>query len=390
MIKPFADIRVLDASRLLAGPYCAQLLGDLGADVVKVESLEGDDSRRLGPPFVNDQGIFFHSANGGKRSIAIDLRVTDGLAAFLKLAQQADVVIENFRPNVADRLGIGYSKIAETNPRVVYCSISGFGHSGELSSRGGVDTVFQAMGGLVSLIGDPSAGPTKVGSPIADITAAQSAAFAISAALFERERNGKGAHIRVSIRDALVALLAPVATYTLLTGQNPPNWGNASQFAAPADILSTRDGHIAISTINNRHWQKLCSLIGAPRLVDDPRFREPESRINNRIKLTAELCAILAAETTAHWEAVLASSGIPYGPILRMNDVVADPQVAANGLLASVNGRSAVGLPFSVDGGSLDFRADAPKLGEHTDLVLASLGYPAEEIAGMRRRGTVI
>jgi glutaryl-CoA transferase len=390
MIKPFADIRVLDASRLLAGPYCAQLLGDLGADVVKVEPLEGDDSRRLGPPFVDDQGIFFHSANGGKRSIAIDLRAADGLAAFLKLAQQVDVVIENFRPNVADRLGIGYSKIAEVNPRVVYCSISGFGHSGELSSRGGVDTVFQAMGGLVSLIGDPSAGPTKVGSPIADITAAQSAAFAISAALFERERNGKGAHICVSIRDALVALLAPVATYTLLTGQNPPNWGNASQFAAPADILATRDGHIAISTINNRHWQKLCSLIGAPRLVDDPRFREPENRINNRIELTAELCAILAVETTAHWEAVLASSGIPYGPILRMKDVVTDPQVAGNGLLASVNERSAIGLPFSVDGRSLDFRADAPKLGEHTDLVLASLGYPAEEIADMRGRGTVI
>lgn len=381
MMTPFAGLKVVDLSRLLAGPYCSQLLADLGATVIKVEPLQGDDARHLGPPFIDGNGIFFLAANGGKSSVAVDFTRPKGRDVVLRLCEQADVVIENFRPGTVERLGLAYDDVRASNPGVVYCSISGFGASGPMRGRGGVDTIFQAMGGLVAAIDGPDGAPLKVNSPVADIAAAQSAALAVAAALASRERTGEGGHVEVAIRDALAALLTPLITYALVTGENPPRSGNASQFAAPADIFGTSDAHVAVSVINDKHWRRLCEAVGREDLAADPRFAEPSARLANRTVLTAELQRAFRTRSTARWMELLNARGIPAGPILEPTEIAGDPQLAENGLLITLDGRPAVGLPFRFAGAALDRRAPVPDCGEHTCAVLAAHGYSGEEIS---------
>lgn len=361
-MKPFAGIRVLDMSRLIAGPICAQMFGDLGAEVIKVEPPEGDDSRKLGPPFVDGNGVFFLCCNGGKQSVVIDLASPEGLADLYQLAESADIVIENFRPGVADRLRVGFEAIRKINPNVVYCSITGFGDRD--GDRGGVDTIFQSEGGLISLIGEGKANPAKVGSPVADVAAAQIAAFAVAAALIERNRSGEAQHVKLSIRDALVSLLAPAAMYAVVTGKAPPTWGNASQFAAPADIFDTADGSIAISIINNRHWTKLCHVLGAQELLAEG-YRDPADRLDAREELTQAISSALRKHPTQYWEYKLAKEGIPFGKIRDMAEIVTQSRLANDGMLIPMGGLDGINLPFSVNGTRPTQRSAPPSLGEH-------------------------
>jgi crotonobetainyl-CoA:carnitine CoA-transferase CaiB-like acyl-CoA transferase len=364
-------------------------MGDLGAEVLKLESLKGDDSRRLGPPFVDGDGIFFHCANGGKQSLALDLSSADGRRLILRLCETVDVLVENFRPGLAEQMGLSYAAIRERNPRIVYCSISGFGSHGPMARRGGVDTVFQATGGAVGAIDAPESGPVKFGSPIADITAAHSATLAIMAALLERSKTGIGTRIEVSIRDALATLMVPVVTYALMTGENPPRARNASQFAAPADIYRTADGHIALSVINDKHWMLLCAAIDCPELARDPRFASPESRLENKDALGKILHSRLATESTATWEEHLNSAGIPAGGIRTIADLVEDEQFGTNGLFVMNGHQKAMGLPFKFDGSAFGGRGPAPRHGEHSLSILAKSGIAEEEIKALLEAGAI-
>jgi crotonobetainyl-CoA:carnitine CoA-transferase CaiB-like acyl-CoA transferase len=377
MIQPLRGLKVIDLSRLIAGPYCAQLLADLGAEVIKVEPLDGDDARHLGPPFVDGAGIFFLATNGGKRSIALDLRNPQGREIVLRLAESADIFVENFRPGMVEKLGVSVEDIRQRNPSIIYCSISGFGAHGPMRDRGGVDTIFQATGGLIATIKSPDGEPIKVASPIADVAAAQSAAFAITAAVLNRIQTGNGAHINVAIRDALAALLTPVLTYAAITRTNPPNWGNASPFAAPADIFKTKDGHVAISIINDKHWRLLREVLELPR---DDRFDLAPGRIENRAALSKQVQSVLLKFQTSHWEAQLSARGVPVGRILPLTEIACDEQMIANGLFVETPEGRAVGLPFQFDNRALRSRGGIPACGQDTSQILKDLEYSDSDI----------
>jgi crotonobetainyl-CoA:carnitine CoA-transferase CaiB-like acyl-CoA transferase len=398
-MAPLDGIRVLDLTRVLAGPFCTMNLGDMGAEVLKIEDPDGgDDTRAFGPPFVNGVSTYFLSINRNKKSLAVNLKHPQGLALVLRLADRADVVVENFRPGVAERLGLGFDAIRGRNPRVVYCSISGFGHDGlpEYSKLAGYDVVVQGLSGLQHLTGDPSGPPTKAGISIADLLTGMTAFQAILLALFERERTGSGQRLDISMLDSTVQVLTFQATSHLLAGNSPQRMGNRHPSICPYETFRCRDGYFNLAVGNDSQFRALCALIGKAALADDGRFARNPDRVRNHDALVAELAPRFAERTSADWVSALQAAGVPAGVINDVDHALAHPQLAARGMLATTHHPIAgelrlLGSPLKLDSakGAGTMRPP-PGLGEHTAEVLGGLlGVDARALEALAAAGAI-
>jgi crotonobetainyl-CoA:carnitine CoA-transferase CaiB-like acyl-CoA transferase len=390
---PLAGVRVVDLTRVMTGPYCTMMLGDLGADVVKVELPgKGDDTRAWGPPFIDGESTYFLSINRNKRSIALDLKSEGGAAALRRLIERADVLVENFSPGTATRLGFGWETARESNPRIVYASISGFGQTGPSSGRTAYDLILQGMSGMMSVTGPAGGPPTKLGVPIADIGAGMFAAFAIVAALFGRERTGEGQYVDVSMLGGQVAMLTYQAGIYFATGQVPRPLGNAHPIVAPYDTFPTADGYVNVAVGNDGLWRRFCEAIGLDAAIDDNRFATNAGRITNLPALYEVITGALSTLTTAEVVARLDAKGVPSGPINDVAQVFADPQTLDQGLKREVphptlGSVMLTGFPYHLSGAEVEVRLPPPLLGEHTAEVLAEVGYSAGEIEELVRSG---
>jgi crotonobetainyl-CoA:carnitine CoA-transferase CaiB-like acyl-CoA transferase len=401
-------LRVLDLSRVLAGPWASQVLADLGADVIKVERPGGgDDTRGWGPPYLRDargaetgESAYFASANRGKRSIAIDLSRPEGQDVARRLAARCDVVIENFKVGVLTRLGLGYDRLAAENPGLVYCSITGFGQTGPYRHRAGYDFLIQGMGGLMSVTGAPDGAPggapMKVGVAVTDVMTGMYAATAILAALAHRERSGRGQHIDLALLDVQVAMLANQAATFLATGIPPGRLGNAHPSIVPYQAFATRDGYVLLAVGNDAQFARLCDVAGRPDLAADPRFATNAGRVVNRDVLVPALEALLAARTSRSWIEALEAAGVPCGPVNDLAEVFEDPQVVHRGLRVELQHPVAgtvpvVRSPIRLSGTPVVHRAAPPVLGQHSRQVLADLlGLEDGEIEALRASGAVV
>lgn len=383
-------IRVLDLSRVLAGPYCAQLLGDYGADVIKVEQPGiGDPTRQWGPPWVGEQSAYFLSANRNKRSLTLNLKSEPGLAILRQLIATADVLIENFLPGVMDGLGVGYAAARRINPRLIYCSITGYGQTGPARDEPGYDFIIQAQGGLMAITGPEHGEPYKVGVAITDVLCGLFAAQAILAALHHRERSGEGQHIDVALLDAQVAALVNVAHNYFATGAPPRRYGNAHANIVPYQTFATRDGHLALAVGTDAQFRRLCEAMGREDLRDDPRFATNPQRIAHRDALIPLLAETLAQRTTGEWLDILKPSGVPVSPINDVPTILNDPHVLARGMVQTIAGVTLLGPVAKLGATPATIRAAPPALGEHTDEILRDLGFDAQHIAALRAEGVV-
>ena len=390
------DIRILDLSRVLAGPYCTMVLADYGADVIKVEEPgSGDGTRAWGPPWVGDQSAYFLAANRNKRSITVDLKAAEGRQIIHALAAQSDVVIENFKVGGAAKLGIDYPTLAAINPRLVYCSITGYGQSGPYQDRAGYDFIIQAQGGVMSITGPEQGEPYKVGVAIADITTGLFAATAILAALHERVQSGRGQAIDVALLDSQIAWLANVAQNYLATGETPARYGNAHPSIVPYESFPTADGFIAVGIGTDAQYRKFCVAAKRPELADDARFATNAARVEHRAVLVPQLQAIFRTQPTAAWLELLNALGVPAGPINDVATALEDPHVQARGMVQEVDhptaGRIKLLGPVAKFGRTpAEIRRAPPPLGYDTEAVLCDLlGYDTARIAALRQRGVI-
>lgn len=329
-------IKVLDLSRVLAGPWCAMVLGDLGADVIKIESPEGDDVRFFGPPFEKGESAYFMIAGRNKRSVVADLKTEDGLALVKKLALEADILVENFRKGTLEKFGLAPDELRKENPGLIVCSISGYGRTGQMSARAGYDFVIQAESGLMSIIGDEDQEPMKVGAAITDIVAGQYATQGVLAALFHRERSGEGQDIDISLLDGAVTLLANQGSAYLMTGERPKRLGNDHPTVCPYRPFETADYPIALAIAANRQFRKLAVAMGHPELADDPRFATNPGRVENRAALFEVLEATFMTRTRDEWLAALHAEGLPAGAIRTVDQVMEAPELAERGVVTTV------------------------------------------------------
>jgi formyl-CoA transferase/CoA:oxalate CoA-transferase len=376
MPGPLAGVKVLDLSRVLAGPYCSMLLGDLGADVVKVEIPgKGDDTRAWGPPFLKGESIYFLSTNRNKRSITIDMKTPRGLAIVRELAARADVLLENFRPGTMDRLGLTWESLSAANPRLVLCSISGFGTTGPYADRPGYDLIAQGMGGFMSFTGEVGGGPLKVGLPVADINAGMFAAFGIASALFARAQSGKGQRLETSLLEGQVAQLVYQAQRYFATGVSPRPEGNVHPLIAPYATFPARDGHVNIAVGNDGLFASFCRAFGLDDLPGDERFATNARRVENRAELTRRIEQVFAQHTVDGIARRLDAAGVPCGPILPLAEVLTHPQVLARRMVVDVDHPRAgrlklTGVPVKFEATPGAVVRPPPGLGEHTREVL--------------------
>ncbi|WP_180901663.1 CaiB/BaiF CoA transferase family protein [Martelella soudanensis] len=391
MPGPLSHIRVLDLSRIMAGPWCGQTLADLGADVIKVERAgEGDDTRRWGPPFLKDkdgkptkESGYYLSVNRGKRSVALDLKSDEGRAAVRALAARSDIVLENFKAGTLERMGLGYEDLRQVNPRLIYCSITGFGLSGPMKDDAAYDFMIQAMGGLMSVTGAPDdvpgGGPQKVGVPIVDIMTGMYASIGVLAALANREKTGKGDHIDLAMLDVSVAMLANQAMNYLVSGVPPVRRGNRHPNIQPQNVYPVADGHIVLAVGNDGQFRKFAEVIGLPELADNPDFATNPARVENLPALEEILIEALARGGVDHWVATFARAGVPSGPINTVDRVFDEPQVRHRKMLHEIphplsGDLKQVVSPLNFRNAPLSFEKAPPLLGEHTDEVLRALG----------------
>ena len=389
-----AGVVVLDLSRILAGPYCTMQLADYGAEVIKIEQPgSGDPTRQWGPPWLGDESAYFLCANRNKKSVTLDLKNPAGLELLLRLVDSADVLIENFKPGTAERLGLGYAALAERNPRLIYCSISGYGQTGPYRERPGYDFIIQAQGGLMSITGQEEGGPSKAGVAIVDITAGLFATNAVLAALHSRGQTGRGQHIDVALLDAQLGWLANVAQGYLVTDEPPARHGNAHPNIVPYETFPTADGEIAVGVGSNPQFQRLCQLTGRPELASDERFATNEGRVTHRKELISILNDLFSTQPSHHWLDALLGEGIPASPINDIPTILADPQVAARNMVQDIEHPSAgslrlIGPVAKLSETPARIRSAPPELGADTEEVLAErLGLSGKEIEGLRAQG---
>ncbi|MBA3643786.1 MAG: CoA transferase [Chloroflexia bacterium] len=395
MAAALDGIRVLDLSRILSGPYCTMVLGDFGATVIKVERPgTGDDTRQWGPPFLDGESAYYLSINRNKQSITVDLGQAKGREIIYALARISDVVVENFRPGTADRIGVGYERLRQENPELVYCSISGFGQDGPYRDRPGYDALAQAMSGMMSITGEPDGPPTKHGMSIADIGAGMWAALAIVTALLVRERTGQGQYLDISLLDAQLSWLTYTAGSFFATGENPARFGSAHPSIVPYQPFATGDGYLMLAIGNDRLWQQFCAVAGSPDLAAEPGFATSAERVVNREAVIGRVAAIMRQRSTAEWMEMLERAGIPSGPINTIPQALTDPHVVAREMVVAVDHPSAgvislTGIPakFSATPGTV--RSAPPLLGQHTDEILHSLGFAESTIRELRAEGVV-
>ncbi len=380
-MKPLAGLKIVEFCEIAAGPFCGMLLADMGADVIKVERAQGD-AMRTWPPINGGYSENFASVNRGKKSVVLDLKSDEGIAAAKALILSADAVVENFRPGVMDRNGIGYAAMAEEKPAIVYCSISAFGQSGPRATEGGFDLTMQAMAGVMSVTGEPGGAPVKCGVPLCDFVSGLYGAFALSAALREVQSTGKGTHIDVSMLGATLAVAALQTSEYFGTGRDPRKLGSAHPRNAPYQAFRAEDGYFGMAAGNNRLWASVCQVTGLPELENEPRFSTPTDRAANQDELREILEAVFTTRPASHWLQAFADAGVPCSPINTYSQALADRQVEHMGwvqemVLPGGHATRTFGSPLRFDDLPSRIEAGPPALGEHTAEVLASLGLHA-------------
>lgn len=400
-------LRVLDLSRILAGPWCTQILGDLGAEIVKIERPgAGDDTRGWGPPFLRDrdgaetgESAYFLAMNRNKKSVTIDMATAEGQSLLRQMAARCDILVENFKVGTLEKYGLDYATLSKSNPGLIYCSITGFGQSGPYANRSGYDFIAQGMGGLMSITGErddlPGGGPQKVGVAIADITTGMYAAVSILAALNHRHASGRGQHLDCNLLDTQVAMLANLSLNYLVSGKVPQRAGNAHQNIMPYNVFRVADGHIILAIGNDAQFASFCKLAGYAALAENPRYATNADRIRNREALTTELTGILAGRSKRAWSELLDPAGIPCGPIHDLEEVFADPHVVARQMQRHMDHPLAdsiptVAHPVRYSETDADYRLPPPLLGQHTATVLRNvLGLSDEDLDRLARQGVI-
>jgi crotonobetainyl-CoA:carnitine CoA-transferase CaiB-like acyl-CoA transferase len=394
MAGPLEGLFVLDLSKTLAGPFCTMNLGDLGAEVIKVEEPTLGDETRQWSPYWDGQACFYLAVNRNKRNIAVNLKHPHGVEVVKKLAAKADVMIESFRTGTTDKMGLGYEAIKAINPRVVYCAISGFGRTGPLRHKGGYDLMVQAYSGLMSTTGEPGRTPLRVGFSLVDITCGWVAYGGIMTALYQREKTGTGQYVEASLLEGMVSAASYHIVNFLGTGIVPGPLGQGHPALAPYQLFPTKDGRVMLGAANDGLWNKFCEVIERPDLAADPRFRTNRDRVEHRQVLIAILEELFQTKTTQEWVELLEGAGIPNAPVNTIADIVADPQVAYRGMIAEVPHPTIAGLrapacPMKLSEGPASIRRHPPERGEHTAEILFKLGYTKEDIADLEASGAV-
>jgi len=396
-VNLFEGVRVLDLSRMLAGPYGSMLLADMGAEVIKIEEPDGGDPMRvMGPPFLPEgESAYFLSINRNKKSLALDLTTPAGREVFLDLAAQTDVVWENFRPGVMERLGLAYATLAGVNPGLIQCSISAYGQDGPYRDWPAFDLALQAMGGAMSLTGEEGGRPVRMGLPMGDLAGGMFGAFAVAGALFRRSRTGQGAHVDLSLLDCQVSLLTYIAQYFWADGRVPGRMGSGHASVVPYQALATRDGHLIVAVFAEKFWAGFCRALERSEWEADARFASNRQRLAHRDVLMPLVETVFRERTTEDWLARLHAAGVPAAPILTVDRVLADPQVRHRRMVVDVEHPRhgtlpTLGTPIKVDGATDLPVTAAPGLGQHTDVLLTGLlKYPAERLTALRREGVV-
>ena len=402
-MQPLKNIRVLDITRALAGPYCTMMLGDLGAEVIKVEAPgSGDESRSWGPPFVGKpygpypgESAYFIAVNRNKLSITVNLKNIDGQRIIRQLVNISDVFVENFRTGVLDKLGLGYDDLHELNPRMIYCSISGYGRSGPYANRPGYDAILQAEGGLMSITGPVDREPSRVGIPIVDITTGLFSTIGILAALRARDLTGEGQFVDMSLFDANIALLANVGSNYLVGGSSPCRYGNAHPNLTPYEAFQARDRWFVLGVANDRQWEILCQVIGRPELKNDARYATNNDRLANRQSLLNILNKIIITRDANEWLAEFGQAGLPCGAINSIPEVFENPQTQARNLVLNVAHSSAgqvrlAGFPYKLSQTPAEIHHPPPLLGEHNEKILVELlGYSPENVSILHEQGAI-
>ena len=392
---PLQDIKVIDFSQILAGPFCTMLLADMGADVVKIEKPNGgDDTRRYGPPFIEGESAAFLTLNRNKRSIVLDLKSEQGISIVRRMLEDADVMIHNFRPGVVDRMGLAYEDVSAVNPAIVYCTVSGFGTTGPYSSRAGFDLVAQGMSGLMSINGFPGAPPAKVGVPMADLNTGMFCAYGILTAYINRLATGQGQHVDASLIESGIAYtLYESATY-FATGEVAGPLGSAHRMIAPYQAFATQDGYINIGAANQNNWERMCRAIGREDLLEDERFASNPERMVSIEALTPIMEETFRTQTTGHWVEALEKAGVPCGPIYNIEQVYADPHVRSRDMAVELKHPKSgsirnIGVPVKLSDTPGSVRTPAPLLGQHSEDVLCQYGYADADISAFRDAGAL-
>ena len=394
MAAALDKIKVVDLTRTLAGPFCTMLMGDMGAEVIKVEEPTGGDETRKWTPFVNGESTQFLTFNRNKRSLSVNLKEREGLKIVQDLAAGADVMIESFRAGTLDRLGLGYEAIKKTNPGVVYCSISGYGRTGPMADMPGYDLLIQAYSGLMSLTGDPEGSPLRIGFSLVDLFTGMMAYGTILTALRQRDQTGKGQWVESALLDGQVAALSYHATGFMGTGVEPKRMGSGHPSLVPYQSFSASDGQFIIGCANQGLWERMCRAIGQDAMLDDPRYTTNTDRVEHRAECVGELSALFAQKTTAHWVDLIVEAGVPCGPINTVADVVSNPQVLARNMIAEVDHPNIPNLkfpgsPLKLTDSPATIRRVPPMLGQHNEEILEEAGYSPEKIADLKERGVL-